>query len=147
MIDDDCQVLPCWKTNQVRNVNEVKQNGLFSKSSQSIKSEVRCSHIKPGFDIGGRQQLHVRLISDQQAAVMVDELELSRSVHIGEQLSEHAAVQVFDFQHQIIVQGIVTMEWIEQNWQAWNGRFEVVSNDSPIIFSTNCRVLIAVPQH
>ena len=105
---------------------------LFFFKKKEINGRVDCLEIKPGLLVARSEELHVRLIGNQNGSRGVDEFEVFRTNDFGEELRDDVSVQIFDFEHQIVVKGVVAMKWIEQDGQVRNVQFEVMSDQRAI---------------
>ena len=87
------------------------------------------------------------LIGNEDRAVMIEKLEACWFSDVREELTDDVAIEIFDFDHGVFVERIVTVEWIEENGQEWYGRFEVMTSLSPAFRSANFELTTAVPEN
>ena len=117
----------------------------FVKRNQRRRND--CLEIQPRLLVARGEELHVRLIGNHDVSQGVDELEVFGMSDFGEDLSDDVAVQIFDFEHQVVVQGVVAMEGIEQDGQVWNVGLEVMSDQRAIGAALRVQLSIAVPEN
>ena len=87
------------------------------------------------------------LIGNEDRTVMVEEFESCWLSDVREELANDVTIEIFDFHHGVFVERIVTVEWIEEDGQKRDGRFEMMTRLSPAFGSADFELTTTMPEN